>query len=438
MEARFISFVQEHQLIRANDRLALAVSGGIDSMALVHLCQAAGFSFEILHVNFQLRGQESDADEAFVVDFCRRHQIPCRVKRVDTKLYASENGLSLQVAARQLRYAWFTELLQTEFNKIATAHHLNDSAETFFINLLRGTGIAGLAGIPLEQNGIIRPLLFATRPGIDGYAADHQIAWREDASNQTDDYLRNQVRHTFVPRFTEVNPSWLDSFASTQVRLRAAQEAMQRLIVEWKASWKSLSAAEWEIPINSITDWSEPAALLWEAVKEYGFSFVVCEQLVKSLQQPQSGKRIASATHILWVDRKSLILSKKGHHDPDPITISELAGTYQGWMGTLTISQEQPRELINQQTAQVDLELLEFPLVWRSWQAGDRFQPLGMSGFKKVSDFLIDQKIPVSEKQLVSVLETRGEIVWVVGHRIDNRYKVTAQTQQRVTLTWSR
>ncbi len=438
METRFTSFARQHRLWQPDDRIGVAVSGGIDSMVLLHIFLKANIPVTVLHLNFQLRGEESDRDEAFVESFCQRHHLPFRVQRVNTKLYANEHGLSIQEAARAVRYAWFEKWLEAELTKIATAHHLNDAAETFFLNLLRGTGITGLSGIPVHQNGIVRPLLFASREEIENYAASHQIVWREDATNQTNDYRRNQIRHTVIPQLLTLNPGWLVNFASTQARLRAAADFLNQGVMEWKSDWQRNEAGDWRIPLARVFAFTAPAATLWEAVKEFGFSFAVCEQLVRALENPQPGKRYESATHQLWVDRGQLILSAKKTNAAGAVMLHELANTYNGPHGTMDVCPEQEPLAAHQFTAQLDSDCLTFPLVWRAWEPGDQFRPLGMTGFKKISDFLIDQKVPMSEKAHVSVVEAAGEIVWVVGFRIDDRFKVTEKTTQRITLKWSR
>jgi tRNA(Ile)-lysidine synthase len=441
MEAAFISFQQQHRLVQKHDRLAVAVSGGLDSMVLTHLYLETGFSFEVLHVNFQLRGAESDADEVFVTEFCAAHQLRCRVHRVDTKMYATQHRLSIQLAARQLRYAWFAHLLEHDFSKIATAHHQTDAAETFFINLFRGTGISGLTGIPVEKDGIVRPLLFATRQEIDAYAAAHTVLWREDSSNQSNTYLRNHLRHDLAPVLTNINPAWQQTLASTQARLRAAEHALEREIARWKSTWTQKESGDWVIPVASFSDWPEPAAWVWEAVKPFGFSFAVCEQLLKSVGNLQSGKRFESATHCVWVDRDVLILAVKKEPADYAVLIPEISetpGSYEGFGSSLLVMATETAFGGDRDEIHVDADRLDFPLTWRTWQPGDRFQPLGMTGFKKVSDFLIDEKIPLSEKAFVTVLETKGEIVWVVGHRLDNRFKVTGRTTKQINIRWLR
>lgn len=438
MEEQFTAFQRAHRLWSPGDRLALAVSGGIDSMVMLHLFLNAGIPFAVLHLNFKLRGPDSDEDEAFVKNACARHQLEFRVQHVDLKSYATRMQLSVQEAARQVRYAWFEQELQKDFNKIATAHHQNDAAETFFLNLTRGTGITGLAGIPIERQGVIRPLLFASRAAIDRYAAEHQITWREDATNEGEAYTRNRIRHALLPRMNSFNPSWLEAFGSTQARLRAAAHFLQVGIGEWKSTWQKNQNDEWLIPSASIIAFGEPAATLWEAVKEFGFSFAVCKQLVHALQNPQPGKYFESATHRLSIDRNTVMLAALRQPPVSRLVINAPDGTYEGPFGRMTLQTGVGDFTPPAATACLDLDLIHFPIIWRPWRPGDRFLPLGMTGYKKVSDFLIDQKIPRHEKQFISVLESRHEIIWVVGHRIHDHYKITEKTRRPILFQWAR
>lgn len=437
MDDLFDSFQHQPPLWGPKSRIGLAVSGGLDSMVMFHLFLRLGKTFSVLHVNYELRGMESERDQTFIQDICARHGITCLIHRANPNLYASHYRTSVQEAARNLRYAWFDQLLESEVDTIATAHHQNDEAETFLLNLTRGTGISGLTGIPRQRSGIIRPLLFAPRAVLEKYAAAQQIVWREDSSNQTDDYLRNRIRHRLIPSLLAFNPSWLATIQSTQARLRVAEDFLRQGIARWKEAWPTQPNGDRIIPFSSLTGFTEPAATLWEGIKELGFSFAVCEQIARAMRNSQPGRHFDSSTHRVWVDREILVLSEKRALAADAVSIAHPEGTVVGPHGQLYIKTGVPVIEPDAALAHLDLDLLHFPLTWRPWQPGDHFRPLGMAGTKKVNDFLINQKVRRSEKNSVTVLASQGNIIWLVGYRIDDRYKVTSTTRIPITFRWT-
>jgi tRNA(Ile)-lysidine synthase len=437
MLAAFQSFLQAQNLCQPHHRVGVAVSGGLDSMVLLHLFRLAGYAVEVLHVQFGLRGAESDDDARFIEAYCARHGIPFRLHRVDTKSYATKHGLSVQEAARNIRYDWFRQQLQQGLDCVATAHHQTDSVETFFINLLRGTGLDGLTGIPVRQNGVIRPLLFATRAGLEAFAAAEGLAWREDASNQTEVYLRNKIRRRLLPVLDELQPGWQGTFASTTERLAGAQA----LAADWQRQrkiWETDAKGQWVCVASDLLSAPAPVLLLWEAIKAKGFNYAVCKNAVSALQTSGAGRRFESESHILWIDREKLILTPRTGEDTAPVWIQETDTEAASAFGRLRLVHSQTEEIFSDcQVACLDAARLHFPLCWRRWQPGDRFQPLGMDHTKKVSDFLVDEKIPRFEKERVSVLESAGEIVWVVGRRISQRYGIGPETTRRLLVFFS-
>ncbi len=428
----FHDHIARHQLCKATDKILLAVSAGMDSMVMMKLFNKAGYDIAIAHCNFQLRGAEADGEEEFVKEQCHELKIPIYTKRFDTNNHAWENGLSIQLAARELRYAWFEELLTSEkFDKLATAHHLNDSLETVLLNLCRGTGIEGLAGIPLQNKSIIRPLLFASRAEIEDYAGVEKISWREDSSNLTDDYQRNFLRHQIIPKLKEINPSLEHTFLSTLEKVRGGVELMKEGHKQLEKTFLSIVEGKTYIRKEAFQSFRHAAPVLWEMIKQFGFNVEQCEEINQSIRS-QSGKRFLTSTHQLVIDRECLIISlRQDFWEQTEILTGQEKSTLGSWI--LDIKESEPIIKSGKLEAVVDLEKLHFPLRWRKWKAGDSFCPLGMEHHKKISDFLIDQKISITDKDAVTVIESDGEIVWVVGHRVDNRFKITPQTKRAIT-----
>jgi tRNA(Ile)-lysidine synthase len=428
----FNDHIARHQLCKATDKILLAVSGGLDSMVMLELFCTAGYSVAVAHCNFQLRGNESDGDEAFVKDRCNHLGIPFYSKGFDTNNYAWENSLSTQLAARELRYAWFNVLLALEkFDHLATAHHLNDSLETVLLNLCRGTGIEGLAGIPLENKSIIRPMLFASREEIQVYAKEEKIVWREDSGNLTDDYQRNFLRHQIVPKLKEINPSLEHTFFSTLEKVRGGVELMKHGHQQLEHAFVKQADGKTLIIKEAFRDFHYPAPVLWELIKHFGFNIEQSEEIIQSLHS-QSGKKFFATAYQLIIDREDLIISLlQDSWDQTEIQEGQIAATLGPWR----LESKESEIIIKPDKVEAILDLwrLRFPLVWRKWRAGDSFCPLGMDHRKKISDFLIDQKISLADKDALTVLESNGEIAWVAGHRIDNRFRITAQTKRAVS-----
>lgn len=410
----------------------MAVSGGMDSMAMLHLFAKSGFTIAVAHANFQLRGGEADEDERWLSEYCQKRNIPFHSTRFNTNNYATTRGLSIQMAARELRYEWFDQLRETEkMDWVATAHHLNDSIETVLLNLAKGTSLNGLKGIASVNGHLIRPLLFATRLELAHYVAEQSIPWREDESNESDDYQRNFIRHQVVPKFQEVNPAFEASMAKTIHKLEGILQLVNKAVDDWKKLHVRYKGETLHISKLGFTDTNSESynlAILWELLKDYGFHFDQCQQLLAAMHG-QPGKKFLSDSHKLVIDRDDLILIPNGSdftavlieknqreaiHAGKKLIIQQVANT-----------NELDR---NDSTAAIDSSRIQFPITWRKWKAGDWFIPLGMKNRKKISNFLIDQKVSVAEKESVSVLESAGEIMWVVGHRIDDRFKVTEST----------
>lgn len=424
---------QLHSLDCLQKKILVAVSGGLDSIVLLELLVKSGCSVGIAHVNFQLRGEESDQDEVFVIELASAYKVPVYVKRFETKNYAMTNGISIQMAARELRYDWFDELLNSEkYDCLATAHHLNDNLETVLINFTRGTGLTGLSGMQTENGKIIRPLLDFSRKQIEDFARSNQLIWREDSSNITDDYGRNFIRHQVIPKLKELNPSLEETFARNRERLSAAKELMDLGIHQIQQQYSFNENGQVKI-LKSLFEQFQQPAILWELIKEFGFKLEECEKIVEA-SKGHSGKRFLSPEYQLVVDREALIITSHPVQW-NPIRIEEDQGQALFGCWELNLSTEKGWKIDRDPfMALIDKDKLSYPLVWRLWKEGDYFFPLGMDNKKKVSDFLIDSKVSVSDKDHVTVLESAGAIIWVAGFRIDNRFKITEKTKSALVL----
>lgn len=429
---KFLQNIERKSLIKPEQKVLLAISGGIDSMVMLHLFEKSDFEFGIVHCNFQLRGKESDGDEQFVRDEVLKHDAPVFFETFDTEEYARLSGISIEMAARELRYAYFERIRKENgFDLIATAHHQDDLIETFFLNLSRKTGIKGLTGIKEKSGCIIRPLLFAGREEIETYAAKNYIDYREDSSNREVVYQRNFVRHKILPLFSELNPSFKKNFLASVDNLKAAESVYLGYVQEAKQQVVKSNAPQLEISIRKLLNSKHPKTLLLEILAEYGFNPTVIEEVFSSLNR-DSGKQFFSKSHRLVKDRENLYLSEIKETQTTTFYLEE---EDENLATPLQVKVEKMDadgfEIIKKShVACIDLHKVEFPLLIRKWQKGDYFQPLGMTGFKKVSDFFIDQKMPIHEKENTWLLCSGKKIVWIMGHRLDNRFKVTAETDK--------
>lgn len=411
-----------------SSKLLLAISGGIDSMVLTHLCYKTGLNIALAHCNFNLRGKESDADEDFVLQLAEDLELEVFVENFDTEAFAEDEKLSIQMAARMLRYLWFSELTkQLNFDYILTAHHADDNLETFFINLSRGTGLDGLLGIPEVNNNIVRPLLPYSREDIENYAKEHKLKWREDSSNSSTKYLRNKLRHDVIPILKEINPHFLQNFAKTQTFLNDSKFIIEDKITDvTNKVIKSIDAYTVVLNIEEIKKLSHPKAYLYELLKNFGFTEW---HDVFNLLDAQSGKQILTNTHRLIKDRNSLLLSEIHTDDSQTIHISETDKIVETPFGVLVFEEadavlETPKTVIY-----VDKDLLKFPLTLRKWEEGDVFYPLGMTGKKKLSKYFKDEKFSLLDKENTWLLCSDDAIVWVINKRADNRFRVTDTTK---------
>lgn len=431
MLKQFLNHIEQNSLCTSDQKILLAVSGGLDSMVMLHLFKEVGYSVAVAHCNFQLRGSESDEDEAFIKQTCERLLVPVYTRRFETEKYATQNGVSIQMAARELRYAWFDEVLeQHRYDRLATAHHSNDSIETVLLNWVHGASLEGFSGIPIKNGRTIRPMLFSTRSAIEKYALENQLTWREDCSNQTDDYQRNFLRHQVIPKLLELNPSLESTLQRGLRKIKDEQFFFKEQLAQWKRDHVKQEGTEIRMTKKSFIN----ATLLWLVIKEYGFNFDQCEEVAKVLHG-QSGKRFLSPSHQLTIDRDDLILSP---HEDFWVDVTIMQGQSSAYLGSWDMDIENPVSMdpVNDPNlALLDADKLTFPLCWRRWKSGDFFYPLGMEHKRKLSDFLIDKKVSLAEKNVVTVLESGGQVAWVVGYRIDNRFKITPQTRSALSFS---
>jgi len=432
MLSRFTDFINEKKLFEPHQKVLLAISGGIDSMVLLHLFEKSGLNYGVAHCNFQLRGSESNGDEKFVRVAVLQHGVPAFFQSFETEEHARINGISVEMAARELRYDFFEKVrADNNFDYIATAHHQDDLMETFFLNLSRKTGIKGLTGIKVKSGKIIRPLMFAGRSAIEQYAMRQSIDFRDDSTNIETVFQRNFIRHNIIPLFTQLNPAFKKNFLATIQNLKSAEDVFSERIEAWKQKVMQQTTGGAIIDISLLLTVSFPEILLYEILSDYRFNPSVARQVLQSLDA-DSGKQFYSHTHRLVKDREKLFVTELPD-DQKRIFYIEKDDIELFTPFDMTIEKRDSRDFIiikDSKVACLDLDKLEFPLLIRNWQQGDYFQPLGMTGFKKLSDFFIDEKIPLHEKENIWLLCSGQKIVWILGLRIDNRFKITPQTKQ--------
>lgn len=414
-------FIDQKSLFERCDKVLVALSGGADSVALLRVLDALGYQCECAHCNFHLRGEESNRDEAFVQQLCQKFDIPLHVTHFDTTDYAHTKRISIEMAARELRYQWFETLRQSiGASVIAVAHHRDDSVETFLLNLIRGTGINGLKGIAPKNGYVVRPLLQESRENILDYLQHLNQDYVTDSTNLQDEYMRNKIRLNLLPLMQELNPSISESIAATAERLADAALIYNK---EREMAIQKVMKGEKVISISALLDETAPSSLLFELLHPYGFNPSQIKDIYQSLSG-QSGKRFHSSQWEVLRDRDSLILHSFSGEETDhvPPTL-----TYE----TVDIT---PEFIIlrDKHIACLDADKVTLPLIVRKWQAGDKFTPLGMKGRKNVSDYLTDRKFTLFQKEHQYVACQGDKIVWLIGERIDNAYRIDADSKRAV------
>jgi tRNA(Ile)-lysidine synthase len=427
----FLKYIKEGFLFEPQHRLLLAVSGGVDSVVMVDLCAKAKLNFALIHCNFQLRGEASDGDEVFVSQLAKSVDAQFFVKKIDTKKYAKKHNISTQMAARTLRYAWFEEIRSSHsFDWVVVAHHRNDLLETVLLNLSRGTGLAGLHGILPKNGRIVRPLLFADRVEIERYALTNHLQWREDASNESDDYQRNLIRHKIVPVLEQLNPRITQAVAQTARIIEASERLIGEVLqkIPTKSHQNTIEIA--------LPDLTEDTLIFY--LHRFGFSF---EQALKiwQLRTTTETKIFESPAYQLNISRGSIVIVPKEELKHTTVVIDQLTPKIETPVGTLTMQMVE-RSAIDaanndKHTAYFDADVLEFPLKIRKWVPGDYFFPLGMNHKKKkVSDYLVNIKLAKHLKEQVYVLESNQKIAWIIGHRTDEIYRVKINSKKNIQI----
>ena len=429
----FQIFVEKEKLFTKKEKILLAVSGGLDSVVMCHLFYQAGYKFGIAHCNFKLRGKEADGDEIFVKELAKRYDAPFYSKQFKTTDFSEEKGVSIQMGARELRYTWFEELCEEKrYTYSATAHHRDDVVETILINLLRGTGISGLHGIREKNGKIIRPLLFTDKKTIEEFAKKHKLKFREDSSNSSNKYIRNKLRNEVIPVLKEINPNLNSSFFETGKRVKEVEEIYLSAVESQKNSLLKLKDDSVFINIKELKKLVSIKTYLYEFLKKFNFNVDTIQDIVGSLDA-FPGKIFYSPTHCLLKDREVLVI--KNNQKPKAQTQYLVSSGISQISEPINIKFETKQQSAKfkippaSSVACLDMNKLKFPLQLRKWEAGDSFYPLGMKQSKKLSDFFIDQKISRFDKEKAWVLTSSGKIIWILGYRIDDRFKVTQQTK---------
>ncbi|WP_321290043.1 tRNA lysidine(34) synthetase TilS [uncultured Sunxiuqinia sp.] len=425
------NYIVAEGLLASDSKLILAVSGGCDSMVMLDLFRQIEHDFVVAHCNFNLRGAESDNDEIFLRDYCGEHGLELYVKTFETREFALQEGISIEMAAREMRYQWFYELIDSlKYDFLLTAHHQDDLVETILINLSRGTGIRGLSGIHPKKGRLVRPLLFASREQIREYAQTNQVPFREDSSNKELVHLRNLVRHQIIPLLEQINPAFKLNASKTAGILKQTEQVYQAKIDEEKASFIRWEGINLHLNIAYLQQSSFAESVLFEVLHPFGFN---ADQILEISQSShaEAGKIFYSETHRLVKDREVFILTPRAEDQQQRFYIEKdcpsIAVPFEMQFSKLE-KDEQFQFSREKNIADLDFDKLDFPLMLKKWEQGEYFQPLGMTGFKKLSDFFIDEKFSIPEKENTWMLYSGGKVVWVVGHRIDNRFKISKNT----------
>jgi len=419
--------------VEENEVLAVACSGGVDSMVLCHLFMSLDIPFSILHCNFRLRGRDSDQDAAFVRSFALEFNLVYHQVEFDTRLYAEQNKMSIQMAARELRYNWFHRIKEKEeFKWIATAHHLDDDLETLMINIGRGTGIRGMSGIPKKSKNFIRPILGFTKEQILDFALKNNIQWREDASNHSTDYLRNYLRLKVIPAWKKEVPDLVQGFLKSKNNILQSFQLQSDYLKLVKNNVWSEDEFGIIIDLEKLSHYNNPSNLLYELLYPYGFT--AWEDIV-DLQNAQSGKVIYSTQYRLIKDRKRFLLSHQKSTDAFKSYYITEPEQLVGLSRILNKFDAKVFKLDTKRVIFVSEKKIQFPMELRLWKTGDYFYPTGMIGKKKLSKYFKDQKYSLLEKEAIWVLCNEGQIVWVVGHRADRRFSLDSPEEASIKIT---
>lgn len=437
----FTANISRRQLFDPTQKVLLAVSGGVDSIVMAWLFKNAGYHTGIAHCNFQLRGEESTRDETFVRQMAASLELPLHVIKFDTNAYVAEHRVTIQVAARELRYQWLEQIRAAEgYDYIATAHHMQDSVETALMNFTKGTGIAGLHGILPRQEHIIRPLLFTEKDRLVAYAAMNNIAFVEDSSNITDKYTRNYFRHQIIPRLQEAFPAAVKNMAASIERIKEAELLYQEAVDRHRKRLLFQQGNTAMVPVLKLQKTIPLQTIAWELFRPFGCSSAQTQQVL-ALLESESGRYVDTATHRIVRNRQWLLITPLANEVSPLVVIEPEQSHIQFGGGQLQLREQERGQLAiptAPEVAWLDAAQVRFPLILRKWKQGDYFYPLGMPKKKKVSRFLIDQKLSMPQKENIWVLESDKRIVWLVGMRVDDRVKITPKTKTILSITFTK
>ena len=428
----FNQFVFSHHLFTAKDRLLVAVSGGVDSVVLCELLRQGGFEFGIAHCNFQLRDADSFRDEDFVKKIAAQYNVPFHLARFHTAESARERKQSIQEAARELRYAWFEETrAENNYRYILTAHHADDNIETVLMHFFRGTGILGLVGIANKQGNLVRPLIFSRREELESFLQEHQLQYVTDTSNAKDDYTRNYFRNTVIPYLEKSFPRVNENILENINRFREVEQLYTQAIDSVKKKLLETRGDEVHIPVLKLANTTPLHSIVYEIVRDYGFTSGQVNDIIRLLES-ESGKYIQSPTHRIIRNRNWLIIAQVDTIAPN-LVLMDSPGEFVFAAGKILLEEKEAdinSVKTSADTALLDLDKIRYPLILRRWKQGDYFYPLGMKKKKKLARFFIDRKLSRTDKEKVFVVEMNRKIIWVVGHRIDERFRITEQTRR--------
>lgn len=439
MVSKFQQHIVRHKLCNKSDKILVAVSGGVDSVVMLDLLVQNDYQPAIAHCNFHLRGKESDDDEAFVRELAEKYALPIYVKQCPATEYANNKHVSIEMAARDLRYAWFHTLIKNHhFQKLAIGHNRDDDAETFFINLFRHSGLHGLKGIPVERDQIIRPLLFASREEILAYAQQNKLSFREDSSNATDNYLRNRIRHHLLPFLETHFPGSRNALSGTIDKLKESDTLFEMLLAEKKQQLIETAGKGWRISKEKLNTYPQKSVLLFYLLHYFGFKRSQTEQIVRALNEAQSGQIYFSESYRLLLDREVMIIEPhSAHHDQVyPLEIRTIDYNTPLPLQLRLIQKDDHFKLEKARNkAYFDADKIFEPLYLRKWKKGDRFAPFGMRGSKLLSDYFIDEKFSRFEKENTWLLVSGDTILWIVGHRASRFYSIGHETKNVLEMT---
>jgi tRNA(Ile)-lysidine synthase len=441
----FKRFIKDEDLFPQSGCVLLAVSGGLDSSVMAALFNETGFKFAIAHANFQLRDEESARDEEFAASLAVKYNVPFHLKRFETLSYARKNRISVQMAARSLRYTWFDELITSEnYTCVATAHHMDDQVETFLLNMARGTGITGLRGILPKQGRIIRPLLFASRSRLEEFAKENDLQFVEDSSNRSEKYTRNRIRLKIIPQFEKINPAFKTETGSLMLRMREIESIYRSSVEKERMRLVRPDGVGYRISVTEIRMLAPQMTWMYELLSPFGFSKDIIGGICQAFNETP-GKTFFSASHRLVVDREYLLINAI----PAPVDVSaDQDGPFVVFPSSAELKLPVKLEFLISETGEADLsfeqnsaffdyENLQFPLTIRKWRKGDYFYPFGMTKKKLLSDFFIDSKYSIPQKERMWLLCSGEEIAWVIGARTDNRFRITAETKKVLRVVFS-